>query len=77
MTLRPSLNHWHSHARRNGFALLIAADPALAIRVKADGVHWPERLTGAIRRLAAQSAAPPGHGLRALSRSPEAGGAAR
>ncbi|MCC5981746.1 MAG: thiamine phosphate synthase [Oceanicaulis sp.] len=37
-------------ARRNRFALLIAADPALAIRVKADGVHWPERLTGEIRR---------------------------
>lgn len=37
-------------ARRQGFALLIAADPALALRVKADGVHWPERLTGEIRR---------------------------
>lgn len=37
-------------ARRQGFALLIAADPALALRVKADGVHWPERLTGGIRR---------------------------
>lgn len=37
-------------ARRNGFVFLIAADPVLAVRVKADGVHWPERLTGAIRR---------------------------
>lgn len=37
-------------ARRQGFVLLIAADPELALTVKADGVHWPERLTGHIRR---------------------------
>ncbi|HVY84164.1 MAG TPA: thiamine phosphate synthase [Caulobacterales bacterium] len=30
--------------RRRGLTLLIAADPALARRVGADGVHWPERL---------------------------------
>lgn len=30
--------------RRRGVALLIAADPALAMRVNAEGVHWPFRL---------------------------------
>jgi thiamine-phosphate pyrophosphorylase len=30
--------------RRRGLKLLIAADPELAARVHADGVHWPERL---------------------------------
>jgi thiamine-phosphate pyrophosphorylase len=30
-------------ARRRGLVLLIAADPALAQRVGAAGVHWPER----------------------------------
>lgn len=30
--------------RRNGLVFLIAADPELAARVGADGVHWPERL---------------------------------
>lgn len=29
-------------ARRRGLTLLIAADPGLAERVGADGVHWPE-----------------------------------
>ncbi len=37
-------------ARTNGFTLLIAADPALALTVKADGVHWPERHLADIRR---------------------------
>jgi thiamine-phosphate pyrophosphorylase len=31
-------------ARTRGLVLLIAADPALAARVGADGVHWPQRL---------------------------------
>ena len=30
-------------ARGRGLSLLIAADPALAARVDADGVHWPEQ----------------------------------
>jgi thiamine-phosphate pyrophosphorylase len=30
--------------RRRGLTLLIGADPALARRVGADGVHWPERM---------------------------------
>lgn len=37
-------------ARRQGFAFLIAADPVLALQVKADGVHWPERHLRDIRR---------------------------
>lgn len=31
-------------ARAHGLILLIAADPELARRVGADGVHWPQRL---------------------------------
>lgn len=30
-------------ARGRGLKLLIAGDPDLAVRVSADGVHWPER----------------------------------
>lgn len=32
--------------RARELSLLIAADPDLARRVRADGVHWPERLLG-------------------------------
>jgi thiamine-phosphate pyrophosphorylase len=35
--------------RQRGLKLLIAADPGLASRVGADGVHWPERLLPARR----------------------------
>lgn len=35
--------------RSRGVRFLVAADPALAQRVGADGVHWPERLLGARR----------------------------
>lgn len=35
--------------RRRGLVLLVAADPDLAERVGADGVHWPERLLPAAR----------------------------
>ena len=40
-------------ARRRGVILLAGADPALALAIKADGVHLPERLlhlAGALRR---------------------------
>lgn len=37
-------------ARRQGFALFTAADPALALKVEADGVHWPERRLVELRR---------------------------
>jgi thiamine-phosphate pyrophosphorylase len=30
--------------RRRGLVLLVAGDPALARQLKADGVHWPERM---------------------------------
>jgi thiamine-phosphate pyrophosphorylase len=33
-------------ARRRRLVLLIAADPALAAKVRADGVHWPEARAG-------------------------------
>lgn len=36
-------------ADRKGLILLIAADPALALQCRADGVHWPERLIGQAR----------------------------
>lgn len=36
-------------ARSHGLVLLIAADPGLAQRVGADGVHWPQRLVPAQR----------------------------
>ncbi|WP_429911712.1 thiamine phosphate synthase [Glycocaulis sp.] len=37
-------------ARRQDLALFIAADPQLALKVEADGVHWPERHLGEVRR---------------------------
>ncbi|MBU3919396.1 MAG: thiamine phosphate synthase [Alphaproteobacteria bacterium] len=36
--------------RSRGLAFLIAADPLLALQVKADGVHWPYRMRHAARR---------------------------
>jgi len=36
--------------RDQGHVLLIAADPELAARVNADGVHWPERRLAQARR---------------------------
>ncbi|MAL08148.1 MAG: thiamine monophosphate synthase [Maricaulis sp.] len=36
-------------ADERDLTLLIAADPGLALEVRADGVHWPERLAGRVR----------------------------
>lgn len=36
--------------RRRNLLLLIGADPVLAAKIGADGVHWPGRLAGASRR---------------------------
>lgn len=36
--------------RARGLVLLIAADPALAAKVGADGVHWPFRMRSQMRR---------------------------
>ncbi|HYD89553.1 MAG TPA: thiamine phosphate synthase [Vitreimonas sp.] len=59
-----------SIARARGLLLLIAADPELAQRVGADGVHWPERLTAArVGRLMTVSA----HGAEGLARAEAAG----
>lgn len=58
--------------RARGLVLLIAADPALALRVGAAGVHWPERLLPTQRdggfRLVTASA----HSLDAVTRAAEA-----
>jgi len=35
--------------RQRGLILLVSADPALAVRIGADGVHWPERLLKGLR----------------------------
>lgn len=40
--------------RHRGLTLLIAADPALAMAVGADGVHWPEAKAGEARKWAGQ-----------------------
>ncbi|HEY1878393.1 MAG TPA: thiamine phosphate synthase [Caulobacteraceae bacterium] len=66
-----------SVCRRRGLILLVGADPALAIRLGADGVHLPERLAfraGQIRALGRRfriTAA--AHGLPAARRAATAG----
>jgi thiamine-phosphate pyrophosphorylase len=35
--------------RRRGLILLVSADPELARRIRADGVHWPEAKLGGVR----------------------------
>ena len=35
--------------RQRGLILLVSADPSLAVRIGADGVHWPERLLKGVR----------------------------
>lgn len=35
--------------RRRGLILLVSADPVLAVRIGASGVHWPERLLSGVR----------------------------
>jgi thiamine-phosphate pyrophosphorylase len=54
-------------ARRRGLNLLIGADPALARRVSADGVHWPERLLGSTERFGLTTAA--AHSADAVARA--------
>lgn len=64
-------------ARRRGLAFLVGADIALAVALRADGVHLPERMadrTGVTRRLRQRfivSAA--AHGLAAVRRSRRSG----
>lgn len=54
-------------ARRRGLKLLIAADPALARRVGADGVHWPESMLGSAERFGVTTAA--AHSADAVARA--------
>lgn len=57
--------------RRRGLKLLIAADPILARRTGADGVHWPEaRLAGAVHFGLTTASA---HSAEALARAADAG----
>jgi thiamine-phosphate pyrophosphorylase len=35
--------------RRRRLTLLVSADPRLAKRIRADGVHWPEAMLGGVR----------------------------
>jgi thiamine-phosphate pyrophosphorylase len=54
-------------ARRRGLLFLVGADPALARTLRADGVHWPERLMHKARRRGIDTAAV--HGQAALRRA--------
>lgn len=59
--------------RRRRLVLLVAGDPALARRIRADGVHWPEKqLPIRVSGLATAAA----HSLPALIRARRAGVAA-
>jgi thiamine-phosphate pyrophosphorylase len=58
--------------RKQGLVLLVAADPGLARRVRADGVHWPERrFRGRVGAGRLQTAA--AHGLAGLTRAARRG----
>ena len=64
-------------ARRRGLMLFVGADVALAVALKADGVHLPERMSGragtcrALRRRFWLTAA--AHGLPAIRKAERAG----
>jgi thiamine-phosphate pyrophosphorylase len=58
-------------ARRRGLKLLIGADAALARRVGADGVHWPERLLARAERFGLTTAAT--HSAEAAARAAAVG----
>lgn len=58
--------------RQRGITLLVSADPALALRIGADGVHWPEaRLTGARHPHLIETAA--AHSASAIARAARLG----
>lgn len=54
-------------ARTRGLVLLIGADPELARRVGADGVHWPQRLAPCVRGAGLVTVA--AHDAEALTRA--------
>lgn len=55
--------------RRRGLALLIAADPALAQRIGADGVHWPEQRLPEQRDVGARLVTAAAHSAAGLARA--------
>jgi thiamine-phosphate pyrophosphorylase len=57
--------------RARGLHLLISADPTLAREIGADGVHWPERLTGKAERFGLTTGA--AHGAEGLTAAHQAG----
>lgn len=60
--------------RRRGLVLLVSADPALAARIGADGVHWPEtRLSGVRPRRAQWIETAAAHAPRAIARAARLG----
>jgi thiamine-phosphate pyrophosphorylase len=60
--------------RRRGLVLLVSADPALAARIGAHGVHWPEaRLKGHRLRPAGMIETAAAHAPRAIHRAARLG----
>jgi thiamine-phosphate pyrophosphorylase len=60
--------------RRRGLVLLVSADPALAARIGAHGVHWPEaRLRGMRLKPAGMIETAAAHSQRAIYRAAQLG----
>jgi thiamine-phosphate pyrophosphorylase len=60
--------------QRRGLIFLVSADPALAARIGADGVHWPEkRLTGVRSRAPDSIETTAAHSRLALARAARLG----
>lgn len=59
--------------RERGLMLLIAADPALARRTGAHGVHWPERLLPPARPCGLSLMTASAHGPEGVQRAAQAG----
>jgi thiamine-phosphate pyrophosphorylase len=55
--------------RARGVVLLIAADPELALRVGADGVHWPERRLPTTRDVGLRIATASAHSAAGVARA--------
>lgn len=55
--------------RTRGLALLIAADPDLALKVRADGVHWPENRLPVRRGDAARLVTAAAHSIESAERA--------
>jgi thiamine-phosphate pyrophosphorylase len=56
-------------ARARGVIFLVGADPRLARRLRADGVHWPERLVSRRARRSPGLATAAAHDLKAVRRA--------